>query len=185
MHRCLYLTLIQRPPRQSELRLFAIYIGGEHPRANIEVHDMRFVVAPTIEATYDSLRAQWWGRPGSLHLDCWSELSHADGYDVSLRPEPFAGTERLYYVNLGGYVAADFAEKHQNVFVVADSLASAKAQALKRAADWSEPHRDDLYEAEQAFALDEAAAAERLYIHLTPSALKRDPAFVCRYTPIP
>lgn len=40
------------------MKLFAIYIGGEHPGANIEVHDMRFLVAPTIEATKDALLAQ-------------------------------------------------------------------------------------------------------------------------------
>lgn len=57
------------------MKLFAIYIGGEHPRANIEVHDMRFVVASTLEGTYEALRAQWWGRPGTLHIDCWSEIS--------------------------------------------------------------------------------------------------------------
>lgn len=166
------------------MKLFAIYIGGEHPRANIEVHDMRFVVAPTIEETYDELRAQWWGRPGSLHVDCWSEIGRADGYEVSLRPEPFAGAERLYYVNLGGYDGIDFAEKHRNVFVVADTLPRAKTRAIKRAAGWGEPHRDDMYEAEQAFALDEAVATQRLYIHLTPSPLTGDPAFTCHYQPI-
>ena len=71
------------------MKLFAIYIGGEHPGANIEVHDMRFVVAPAIEATYPTLLAQWWGREGSLHVDCWSDISQADGYEVSLHPEPY------------------------------------------------------------------------------------------------
>lgn len=145
---------------------------------------MRFVVASTIEETYGDLLAQWWGRPGSLHVDCWSEIGQADGYEVSLMPEPFEGRERLYYVNLGGYDGVDFAEKHRNVFVVADTLAGAKARAIKRAADWTDPHRDDLYEAEQAFALDEAASARRLYIHLRPSPLTGDPAFTCRYSPI-
>jgi len=167
------------------LKLFAIYIGGEHPRANIEVHDIRFVVAGTIDQTHDDLRAQWWGRPGTLHIDCWSAISHADGYSVTLSPEPFAGPEKLYYVNLGGYDGVDFAEKHRNVFVVADTLAGAKARAIKRAADWIEPHRDDMYEAEQAFALDAAASTQRLYIHLTPGLLTGDPAFTCHYKPIP
>jgi hypothetical protein len=166
------------------LKLFAIYIGGEHPRANIEVHDIRFVVAPTIDQTHDALRAQWWGKPGTLHIDCWSEISHADGYDVSLSPEPFAGSEKLYYVNLGGYDGVDFAEKHRNVFVVADTLPGAKTRAIKRAKDWIEPHRDDMYEAEQAFALDDAASTERLHIHLTPSLLTGDPPFTCHYKPI-
>lgn len=166
------------------MKLFAIYIGGEHPGANIEVHDMRFVVAPTLEATYPTLLRQWWGKPGSLHVDCWAEVAHADGYEVSLRPEPFAGAERLYYVNLGGYDGVDFAEKHRNVFVVADSLGGAKSRALKLARDWTDAHRDEMYEAEQAFALDDVAAELRLYIHLTPGLLSGPLDFTCRYTPL-
>ncbi|CAN5149890.1 DUF1543 domain-containing protein [soil metagenome] len=166
------------------MKLFAIYIGGEHPRANIEVHDMRFVVAPSITETYDELRRQWWGRPGSLHIDCWAEISHADGYDVTLRPEPFYGSEKLYYVNLGGYDQSDFSEKHRNVFVVADTVVRAKTRAIKRVQGWDQPHRDDIYEAEQAFALTEAASARRLHIHLAPSLQQGDPPFTCEYTPV-
>lgn len=166
------------------MKLFAIYIGGEHPGANIEVHDMRFVVAPAIEATYPTLLAQWWGREGSLHVDCWSEISQADGYEVSLRPEPYEGKEKLYYVNLGGYDGVAFAEQHRNVFVVADSLPAAKARAIRLASDWTDAHRDEMYEAEQAFALDDAAQAQRLHIHLTPRLISGDPAFTCHYTPL-
>ena len=166
------------------MKLYAIYIGGEHPAANIEVHDMRFVAAPSIEATHETLLAQWWGREGTLHIDCWSEISQADGYEISLLPEPYEGREKLYYVNLGGYDGVAFAEQHRNVFVVADSLAAAKARAIKQATGWTDAHRDEMYEAEQAFALDDAAQAERLHIHLKPSLLSRDPNFTCHYTPI-
>jgi hypothetical protein len=38
------------------VKLFAIYVGGELEGANIELHDMRFVVAPSIGETYDELR---------------------------------------------------------------------------------------------------------------------------------
>lgn len=166
------------------MKLFAIYIGGEHPGANIEVHDMRFLVAPTIEATKDALLAQWWGHEGTLHIDCWSEISQADGYEVSLSPTPYEGKEKLYYVNLGGYDGVAFAEQHRNVFVVADSLPAAKARAIKRAKGWTDAHRDEMYEAEQAFALDDVAGAERLHIHLKPSLMSGDPDFTCRYMPI-
>ena len=166
------------------MKLYAIYIGGEHSGANIEVHDMRFVAAPSIEATYETLLAQWWGREGTLHIDCWSEISQADGYEISLLPEPYEGKEKLYYVNLGGYDGVTFAEQHRNVFVVADSLPAAKARAIKQAAGWTDAHRDEMYEAEQAFALDDAAQAERLHIHLKPSLLSRDANFTCHYTPI-
>lgn len=166
------------------MKLFAIYVGGEAVGANIELHDMRFVVAPSITDTYAELRRQWWGIPNSLHIDCWAEIDHADGYDVSLRPEPYEGSERLYYVNLGGYAPGEFSEQHRNVFVVSDTVVKAKARALKLARGWREPHRDEMYEAEQAFSLSEAGRSQSLFIHLSPSPQVRDLTFTCDYMPL-
>lgn len=166
------------------MKLFAIYVGGELEGANIELHDMRFVVAPSITDTYDELRRQWWGKPKSLHIDCWAELSHIDGYDVSLLAEPYVGPERLFYVNLGGYDSREFLEVHRNAFVVADTVAQAKYRAIKTVKHLREPHRDDLYEAEQAFALTDVAREAHLYVHLEKTSQTREIAFTCDYTPI-
>lgn len=166
------------------MKLFAIYVGGEFPGANIEIHDMRFVVAEAIEETYGELRRQWWGSPKSLHIDCWAEITHADGYDVALRPEPFAGREKLYFVNLGGYDPAEFAERHRNVFVVAENETKAKSRAVRMVREWIEPHRDDLYEAEQAFCLGNPIGDQRLHVHLTPAPAEQALAFTCQYIPI-
>lgn len=166
------------------MKLFAIYIGGEFKGANIELHDMRFVVAPSIAETYEELKRQWWGIPKSLHIDCWAEIAQVDGYRVDLRPEPFAGPEKLFYVNLGGYDAGEFIEQHKNVFIVAASVPDAKKRAIKEAKPWKVPHRDEMYEAEQAFSLDDSAKAQRLFIHLTPIEDCKPLHFVCGYTPI-
>ncbi|MBA2936668.1 DUF1543 domain-containing protein [Sphingomonas sp. CGMCC 1.13654] len=166
------------------MKLFAVYVGGEHAAANIELHDMRFIVAPTLRDTFSELRRQWWGKPGSLHIDCWAEIDQADGYDVSLRPEPFQGSEHLFFVNLGGYEPGEFTERHKSVFVVAETEAKAKARALKTVTGWSLLHRDNLYEAEQAFALDQVAGSSRLHLHLTRSQEPRELAFTCDYMPI-
>jgi hypothetical protein len=165
------------------MKLFAIYIGGEHPGAHIEIHDIRFVVAASLRETHDQLRAEWWGTPGTLHIDCWAEIDHADGYDVTLRPEPRVGRERLFFVNLGGYDGEDFAEKHKNMFVVAGTVAEAKARGLETISDWKDAHRDDFYEAEYAFALD-TMIGDKLHIHLTHSEYSRPLRFTCRYTPL-
>jgi hypothetical protein len=166
------------------MKLFAIYIGGDHPGAHIEVHDVRFVAAASIEDTHAQLRADWWGTPGTLHVDCWTEIAHADGYDVTLRPEPSTAPQKLYFVNLGGYDPKDFAEQHKNMFVVAGSAKDAKTRALGLVSGWTDAHEDELYEAEHAFALD-TKIGESLHIHLTPSALIQEPRFTCRYTPLP
>lgn len=165
------------------MKLFAIYIGGEHPNANIEVHDVRFVVAPSIRDTHEKLRADWWGTPGTLHVDCWAEINHVDGFDVELRSEPATAREKLFFVNLGGYDGQSFAEQHKNMFVVATSQTAAKTQALASIAGWTEAHRDDLYDADGIFALDQMID-DRLHIHLIPSQNQRPPTFTCAYKPL-
>jgi hypothetical protein len=60
------------------VKLFAIYIGGEHPSAHIEVHDVRFVLAKSMRDTHAKLRADRWGTPGTLHIDCWAEEQAAE-----------------------------------------------------------------------------------------------------------
>jgi hypothetical protein len=166
------------------MKLFAIYIGGEFKGANIELHDMRFVVAPSIADTHEELKRQWWGIPKSLHIDCWAEISEVDGYRVDLRPEPFIGPEKLFYINLGGYDAQEFREQHRNLFLVAGGVPEAKKRAIKHAKQWKVPHRDEMYEAEQAFALNDCARAQQLYLHLTPVAETKPLHFNCGYTPI-
>lgn len=67
------------------MKLFVIYIGGAHEQSLIELHDMRFIVADTIEETYKTLRKSWWGIPSSLHLDAWGVLNYADGQVIPPR----------------------------------------------------------------------------------------------------
>ena len=69
------------------------------------------------------------------------------------------------------------------MFVVATSVADAKAQALRSISDWRDPHRDDFYEAEKVFALDRFIG-ERLHIHLSPSSGQHPLQFACKYTPL-
>lgn len=165
-------------------RLFVFYVGGSMPGSNVELHDVRFAVGEKIEDCYDSLRAQWWGTPESLHLDCWGALESADGHDISLRPEPYEAGNRLYFVNLGGYRAGEFSELHKNVFVVAPNESKAKVNALKTILDWESHHKDYQYEIEHIHALDEALAAAELYIHLTPTDNPKPFTFETGYNPI-
>ena len=166
------------------MKLFAIYVGGEVEGGNIEVHDMRFVAASSLKDTHADLVEQWWGKPKSLHIDCWAEITHADGYDVSLHPAPFAGPLRLYYVNMGGYDKSHFTELHRNLFVVAENVTEARRRAKAAIIGWDHPHRDDLYEADQIFCLNNAMRPTRLYIHLTPAKAVRPLTFTCRYVRI-
>jgi hypothetical protein len=166
------------------MKLLAVYVGGDIKGANIELHDMRFVVAESIDDSHEELRRQWWGTPGSLHIDCWAELTHADGYAITLKPEPFTSPEKLFYVNLGGYEENEFTEMHKNMFVVAETESKAKLRALKTVRHWRAFHKDDIYQADQVFSLNQQAREQGLYLHLQKIEDDVPLSFTCSYVNI-
>ncbi len=168
------------------MQLFIIYIGGSHSQSLIELHDIRFVIADCIEETYDILRQNWWGTPKSLHLDAWGVLKSADGYSIHLSEElPEDPTNKLYFVNLGGYDSTQFTELHKNVFVVAKDEQDAKQKAVQQVKDWESPHKDYLHEVDGFVDLDELIKKQyKGYIHLKKETGTKPFEFICKYTPI-
>ncbi len=167
------------------MKLFVVYVGGEVEQSHVELHDVRFCVGETIEDCYNDLRAQWWGTPESLHLDCWGVLEYADGYNVSLSKDtPSDESEKLYFVNLGGYTSKEFTELHSNIFVVAPSDSKAKVRALKTIQDWESPHRDYQYEVEKAVCLNDAVESYGYHVVLEKTDTEKEFQFTCRNTPI-
>jgi hypothetical protein len=167
------------------MKLFMFYIGGNFRNSNTELHDVRFSVGETVPDCYEDLRAQWWGDPESLHLDCWGQVAQADGHDVVLVEQPPAAVEnRLFFVNLGGYRPDQFAELHRNVLVVAPSEIAAKTRALQMVDGWSSPHKDQLFDVEKM--LDVGAAIQRAgrFVRLKIAAAERPFTFECGYLPI-
>ena len=149
------------------VQLFLVYIGGTAPGANIELHDVRFVAADSIEQTHEQLRQQWFGTVKGLHLDAYMQVNHIDGYGVSLHPAPQQSELKLFFVNFGGYYPNKIAEQHEFMLCVAPSAAAAKARAKTLLlTDAQSQHKDDLLELDDCFALEQL---QGLYVHLTPS----------------
>lgn len=165
--------------------LYVIYIGGKHEAAMIEVHDMRFIIAETIEDTYDELRKGWWGTPKNLHLDAWGVLRWVDGYEVRIENVRPANQEnKLYFVNLGGYDKHQFTELHKNVFIVAENESKAKVKALKQILDWESYHKDCQFEIDQLLSLNEITESPNHFIHLVPNQKEIAFDFTAKYVSI-
>ena len=130
--------------------LFLVVLGGRAPGVHIELHDVRFVVGLTLDDTLPALRRQWFGRRRGLHIDSYMVVRQVGHFFVHLRPEPWAGPERLWFVNVGGYRPERLAEDHAFGLVVATTAAGAKRQAL---AAWLPEavsrHKDDLHPLER------------------------------------
>ncbi|WP_019217208.1 DUF1543 domain-containing protein [Legionella tunisiensis] len=167
------------------MHLFVIYIGGTHNQSLIELHDMRFVVANSIEETYHTLRQSWWGIPTSLHLDAWGILDYADGYNIHISTEPpIDNADKLYFLNLGGYDPQQFTELHKNIFVVATDEQQAKQRAVQQISEWESPHRDHLHQVDVALELNGLLSSDNHYLHLTKTPKAKSFAFTCSYVSI-
>ena len=56
--------------------LYLVVLGGRAKKANIELHDVRWVVGSKIEDTYDTLRKEWFGSPKGLHIDSYKKIKY-------------------------------------------------------------------------------------------------------------
>jgi hypothetical protein len=145
--------------------LFVVMLGGKHPKAAIEVHDVAFVVATSLEAAYPQLRQSWFGKPAGLHIDAWMAVDGVENYKVEislLAPRP--GSPRLYFINLGGYDPQAFGEAHHYLLVVAKDKNEAKSKGKQRMlAQWSKPHTDAVMDIDDCLPID---LVDGRYIHL-------------------
>jgi hypothetical protein len=167
------------------MKLFLFYVGGSCGNSNVELHDVRFSIGETPEDCHDDLRQQWWGDAESLHLDCWGAVEQADGFDVELTREIAPGsTDRLFFVNLGGYDPREFSELHKNILLVAEDAIAAKAKALVQIGSWSLPHKDKLFEVEKAVDITASMRRYGYFLRLTKAVAEKPFKFVCDYLPI-
>ena len=64
--------------------LYLVVLGGRAKKANVELHDVRWVVGSKIEDTYEILRKDWFGSLKGLHIDSYKKIKYIDGYKINL-----------------------------------------------------------------------------------------------------
>ena len=145
--------------------LFVVMLGGKHPRAKIEVHDVVFAAADTLQAAYPQLRDGWFGSPKGVHIDAWMAVDGVDGWKVELSHlAPQADAQRLYFINLGGYETNCFGEAHHYVLVVARNKQEAKNKGKQQMLrQWSQAHTDAVMDVDDCLPID---LVDGRYVHL-------------------
>ena len=137
--------------------LFLVVLGGRAHKANVELHDVRWVVGPKIEDTFNVLRKNWFGSIDGLHIDSFKKIEHVDGYKINLKNFEKIKIKNkkliiqndlqknLWFVNIGGYDPSSMQEKHEFGLVVASSSLEAKNKAISK---WligcRKKHKDDI-----------------------------------------
>ena len=133
--------------------LFLVVLGGKAKKANVELHDVRWVVGSRIEDTYEILKRDWFGDVQGLHIDSYKKIEFVDGYKINLKniqnrklKKSFIGSnikENLWFVNIGGYSPSSMQEKHEFGLVVASSKLEAKKIAKSKWLDNSKKKHND------------------------------------------
>ena len=159
-------------------------LGGRAKKANIELHDVRWVVGSKIEDTYDTLRKDWFGSPKGLHIDSYKKIKYIDGYRINLiyfekdkidknqLIKKNKAKKHLWFVNIGGYNPTSMQEKHEFGLVTASSKLEAKKIATSK---WligcKKKHKDDIASLEMLISFDDCEQIKKIgnwEIELTP-----------------
>ncbi len=159
-------------------------LGGRAEKANIELHDVRWVVGSKIEDTYDTLRNDWFGSSKGLHIDSYKRIQYVDGHKINLisfEKEKLENRQlvkikkakkKLWFVNIGGYNPTSMQEKHEFGLVIASNKLEAKNIAKSK---WligcKKKHKDDLASLEKLISCDDCELIKKIgnwQIELTP-----------------
>ena len=147
--------------------LFLVVLGGRAKKANVELHDVRWVIGERIEDTYNILRRDWFGKSVGLHIDSYKKINYVDGYKINLKNiknKKFKNNvfqddntkKNLWFVNIGGYDPCSMQEKHEFGLVVASSSLEANNKAKSKwLTGYKKKHKDDIASLKNFMILDD------------------------------
>jgi len=155
--------------------LFLVVLGGRAKKANIELHDVRWVIGSKIEDTFDTLRNDWFGSTKGLHIDSYKKIKYIDGYKINLinfeqdkldkkhLVKKNKAQKYLWFVNIGGYNPTSMQEKHEFGLVTASNKLEATAIAKSK---WligcKKKHKDDIASLEVLISCDDCELIKRI-----------------------
>jgi len=155
--------------------LFLVVLGGKAEKANIELHDVRWVVGTKIEDTFHVLRNDWFGSIDGLHIDSYKKIKYVDGYKIYLKNfeknkmknkesvKQINTQKNLWFVNIGGYDPTSMQEKHEFGLVVASSSLEAKNKAKSKwLSGCKKKHKDDIASLRKLISCDDCQLVKNI-----------------------
>ena len=155
--------------------LYLVVLGGRAKKANIELHDVRWVVGSEIKDTYETLRKDWFGTSRGLHIDSYKKIKYIDGYKINLIniekdkitknkiEKQTKNKKYLWFVNIGGYNPTSMQEQHEFGLVIASNKLDAKNIAKSK---WligcEKKHKDDIASLEIIVSYDDCKKIKKI-----------------------
>ncbi len=164
------------------MKLFMLLLGATPEARYTEQHDVFFTIGEKLKDLVPALQ-EFWPEGEKLHIDAWRVVTKVDRYSVSViekDEEPSHQSEKLFFLNLGGYKASEFEEYHYKMIVVAcekgEAIRIAKETAFYKHTGFkgAESHIDDKYgiDVDDVYAIEDILPPEiklRYRIQVKPS----------------
>lgn len=120
----------------NELKLFMVLLGCKPWGRNTEQHDIFFGIGESLSDLKEEMINFWKEAEGEIHIDGWREVQNADGYKIEIIPKDemvSSSTEKLFFINLGGYKQNEFEEFHYKLLTVSADKGLAMQKAKQTA----------------------------------------------------
>lgn len=132
------------------MKLLMLKIGARPKGRIIEQHDVIFAIVDDFTQVIDIVNQHWHEVKNKWHIDAWQEITRVGDYKIQLvkhlaqngdvvsqsliqsfpkNSQQTLPENRLFFINLGGYLPDMFEEFHYKTLVVAPTMAHATAHA--------------------------------------------------------
>jgi hypothetical protein len=171
----------------SKLKLFILLLGSKPPGRHTEQHDVFFGVGSSLQQLLPDIKAFWPEAADKIHIDAWREVTTVDDYRVEIvdrssgHENALKSAQKLFFVNLGGYLPGRFEEQHYILLTVKPDKTLAFNEAKQTLFfkhnhfDGAYSHIDDKYgiDVDDLYEIEDILSAsqkEKYRIELIPSA---------------
>ncbi|MFV5695703.1 DUF1543 domain-containing protein [Flavobacterium sp. LB3P122] len=119
---------------EKQLKLYMLMLGCKPIGRFTEQHDIFFGIGNSLKNLIPQMKFFWPEAKGKLHIDAWREVTVVNNYSIEITAKDTAentASEKLFFINLGGYKENEFEEYHYKILSVAKSLGLASKNARK------------------------------------------------------
>lgn len=176
------------------MQLYFLILGCKPAGRNTEQHDAFFGIGNSLQDLLPQIEI-FWPDGGRIHIDSWRVLSQVDRFAITVVPrtELPSSSNKLFFLNLGGYKPGDMEEYHYKMFVVAADKAAAVTVAKQSAFykhtgfKGAESHIDDKYgvDVDDIYEIEEVlpeALKQQYALSISPTTVIKEDELHIGYT---
>lgn len=111
--------------------LYMMLLGCKPAGRLTEQHDIYFAVGANLIEAAKNINLIWPEAKGDIHIDAWRRVTKVGDSCIEIieSEKETSKNNDLFFVNLGGYKAEEFEERHFKVLLVAENMMKAKKLA--------------------------------------------------------